>query len=151
MDRLYDPCEILVDVHVAHADDEVTARSQKYLAFPVMGFFLFRRMRCVVDFDNQSLGAANETGEAGSDRFLPDEFEPGQPPAPQRRPKPTLRIGLRAAKRPRPECLRNVSPPHSQDLGRVLILAKPGRKRVATLRGNFARFYHSELRCLGIV
>jgi hypothetical protein len=79
-DRLQHAVEIAIDVVVADARDSIALRAPEARARLVAADFIVRRMRRAVHIDHEFGLATDEIGEIGSDRLLPHEFEPVEPP-----------------------------------------------------------------------
>jgi len=95
LDRLQHAVEIAIDVVVADARDSIALRAQETCAPLVAADFVVRRMRRTVRLDDECGLATDEIHEIGSDRLLPDEFEPVEAARAQAAPKQALGFRLR--------------------------------------------------------
>jgi hypothetical protein len=80
----------VVDLIVVETGDPIALAVQKLFALRVAPALIVGRMSRAVDLDDELLLAANEVGEIGTDRLLPNEFESAEKAVSKSPPEQTL-------------------------------------------------------------
>ena len=93
-DRFHDPVDVAVDLVVVESNDPVALTVQKLFALRVAPALVVGRMSRAIDFDDKFLLAANEVGELGTDRLLPNELKSAEKAASKSPPEQTFSLGL---------------------------------------------------------
>jgi hypothetical protein len=96
-DRVQDPLDVPVDFVVAEASQPVALIAQELFTRAIAMTFILGRMSGAVDLDDKFFFAANEVGEIGTNRLLPDELEPAESAVSKSLPKLAFSLGLVSA------------------------------------------------------
>jgi hypothetical protein len=103
-DRVQDPLDVAEEFVIVEAGHTVASIAQGLFSRPIATALVIGRMSRAVDLDDQLFLAANEVGEIGTDRLLPDELEASERAVSKSPPKLAFGLGLVPAQRARSAC-----------------------------------------------
>ena len=93
-DRVQDSVDVAVDFIIVEPSHLVASIAQGLFSLLIETALVVGRMSRAVDLDDKLLLAANEVGEIGTNRLLPDELEPAESTVSKAPPKLALSVGL---------------------------------------------------------